>query len=143
MDVMAQIKEALRLLNSIDEYGSTLVSRLSDLDSKEQDILHYIENNRLNPLWCYNILKKIKNIRMERRKVKNDMELMSKYNDLKNRLSSKDNREFILSQLHIKEKQLNTVYKNRKYSEEDIRDILKGIDVDDRTEQEIQDKKAS
>ena len=143
MDVMAQIKEALRLLNSIDEYGSTLVSRLSDLDSKEQDILHYIENNRLNPLWCYNILKKIKNIRMERRKVKNDIELMSKYNDLKNRLSSKDNREFILSQLHIKEKQLNTVYKNRKYSEEDIRDILKGIDVDDRTEQEIQDKKAS
>lgn len=140
MDVMAQIKEALRLLNSIDEYGSTLVSRLSDLDSKEQDILHYIENNRLNPLWCYNILKKIKNIRMERRKVKNDMELMSKYNDLKNRLSSKDNREFILSQLHIKEKQLNTMYKNRKYSEEDIRDILKGIDVDDRAKQEVQDK---
>lgn len=139
MDVMAKINEAIRLLNAIDEYGSTLVARLSDLDSKEQDLLHYIENNRINPLWCYNILKKIKNIRVERRKVKNDMELMSKYNDLKNRLASKDNREFILTQLHIKEKQLNTTYKNRKYDEDDIRDILKGIDVDDRDKQEVQD----
>lgn len=141
MDIMAKINEAIRLLNSIDEYGSTLVSKLSDLDSKEQDILHYIENNKISVLWCYNVIRKLKDIRIERRKVKNDMELMSKYNDLKNRLSSKDNREFILSQLHVREKQLNTTYKNRKYSEEDIRDILKGIDVDDRTKQEIHDKK--
>ena len=141
MDVMAKINEAIKLLNSIDEYGSTLVSKLSDLDSKEQDILHYIENNRISVLWCYNIVKKLKDIRIERRKVKNDMELMSKYNDLKNRLSSKDNREFILSQLHVKEKQLNTTYKNRKYSEEDIRNILKGIDTDDRGESKVQNKK--
>ena len=138
---MAKINEAIKLLNSIDEYGSTLVSKLSDLDSKEQDILHYIENNRISVLWCYNIVKKLKDIRIERRKVKNDMELMSKYNDLKNRLSSKDNREFILSQLHVKEKQLNTTYKNRKYSEEDIRNILKGIDTDDRGESKVQNKK--
>ena len=143
MDVMAKINEAIRLLNSIDEYGSTLVSKLSDLDSKEQDILHYIENNKISVLWCYNVIRKLKDIRIERRKVKNDMELMSKYNDLKNRLSSKDNREFILSQLHVKEKQLNTTYKNRKYSEEDIRNILKGIDTDDRNKPEVQNKKGS
>ena len=140
---MAKINEAIRLLNSIDEYGSTLVSKLSDLDSKEQDILHYIENNKISVLWCYNVIRKLKDIRIERRKVKNDMELMSKYNDLKNRLSSKDNREFILSQLHVKEKQLNTTYKNRKYSEEDIRNILKGIDTDDRNKPEVQNKKGS
>lgn len=143
MDVMAKINEAIRLLNSIDEYGSTLVSKLSDLDSKEQDILHYIENNKISVLWCYNVIRKLKDIRIERRKVKNDMELMSKYNDLKNRLSSKDNREFILSQLHVREKQLNTTYKNRKYSEEDIRNILKGIDTDDRNKPEVQNKKGS
>jgi hypothetical protein len=143
MDVMAKINEAIKLLNSIDEYGSTLVSKLSDLDSKEQDILHYIENNKISVLWCYNVIRKLKDIRIERRKVKNDMELMSKYNDLKNRLSSKDNREFILSQLHVKEKQLNTTYKNRKYSEDDIRNILKGIDTDDRNKPEVQNKKGS
>ena len=62
MDIMAKINEAIRLLNSIDEYGSTLVSKLSDLDSKEQDILHYIENNKISVLWCYNVIRKLKDI---------------------------------------------------------------------------------
>lgn len=130
MELMAKITEVVDLLNAIDNYGGTLVNKLSVLDSKEQDLLHHIENNKINPLWCYFMVKKIKDIRVERRKVKNDMELMSKYNELKNRLASVDSRQFILSQLHIKEKQLQTTYKNRKYSEEDIQKILRGIDLD-------------
>lgn len=143
MDVMAKITEAVALLNSIDEYGATLVNKLSELDSKEQDILHYIENKPISILWCYNVIRKIKDIRIERRTVKNDMELMSKYNEIKSKMTSKENRQFILAELHKREKTLNTTYKNRQYSEDDIRKILKGISTDDRDKQEIQDKKAS
>lgn len=132
MDVMAKIKEALDILNVIDEYGNSLNGKLSDLNQQQQDILHYIENNKISMLWCYNIVKKIKDIRVERRKIKNDIELITKYNELKNRLSSKDSRAFILTELHKKDKSLQTIYKNRKYSEEDIRDILKGIVKDDK-----------
>ena len=132
MDVMAKIKEALDVLNVIDEYGNSLQHRLNEVNQQQQDILHYIESNKISMLWCYNIVMKIKNIRVERRKIKNDIELITKYNELKNRLSSKDSRAFILTELHKKEKNLQTVYKNRQYTEEDIRDILKGIVKDDK-----------
>lgn len=126
MDVMAKITETVTLLNSIDEYGSTLINKLSELDSKEQDILHHIENKPISILWCYNVVRKIKDLRIERRKVKNDMELMSKYNEIKSKMTSKENRQFILAELHKKEKVLNSEYKNRQYTEEDMQNILKG-----------------
>ena len=132
MDVMAKIKEALDILDVIDEYGNSLQQRLNELNHKQQDILHYIESNKINMLTCYNIVKKIKDIRVERRKTKNDIELITKYNELKNRLASKDSRQFIITELHKKDKALQTVYKNREYSEEDIKDILKGIVKDDK-----------
>ena len=123
---MTKITESIELLDAIDEYGGTLVSRLSVLDCKEQDLLHYIEDNKINVLWCYNIVKQLKNIREERRKVKHDMELISRFNDVKNKIISTDNRQFIMTELHKKEKQLNTTYRNRQYSEEDIQKILRG-----------------
>ena len=147
MDIMAKAKEAIDILDQIDAYGHTLMPKLSELDCKEQDILHYIEDNKVNMLYCYNIVKKIKDIRVERRKVKNDIELMEKWHTLKSRLSSNENnRQFIMTELHKKEKQLQTTYKNRQYSEEDIRNILKGVTkekTNDTGEQKVQDKKAS
>lgn len=127
MDIMAKLTDAIDILNAIDEYDAALSYKLSELDCKEQDLLHHIEDNKINILWCYNIVKKIKEIRIERRKVKNDMELMSRYNEIKSKMTSKENRQFILVELHKKEKQLQTTYKNRQYSEDDIKAILMGI----------------
>lgn len=147
MDIMEKVTEALDILDQIDEYGHTLMPKLSELDCKQQDILHYIEDNRVNMLYCYNIVKKIKDIRVERRKIKHDIELMDKWHTLKSRLSSNSNtRQFILAELHKKEKSLQTVYKNRQYSEEDIRNILKGVTkekTNDTGEQKVQDKKGN
>lgn len=123
---MNKITDAVTVLNEIDDYNGTLVNRLSILDSKEQDLLHYIENNKINILWCYRMIKEIKTIREERRKVKNDMEMLYRYNEIKTKLMSKENRQFILAELHKKEKQLDTTYKNRQYTEEEMQDLLKG-----------------
>lgn len=127
MDVINKITEAVDLLNEVDDYGSTLVSKLSELDSKEQDLLHYIENNKISILWCYRMIKQIKTLREERRKVKNDMELVYKFNEVKTKMiSGKENRQFMMVDLRKKEKQLQTTYKNRQYSEEDIQKIIGG-----------------
>lgn len=126
MDVMSKLTEAIDILNEVDEYGNSLTNRLSALDMKQQDLLHYIENNKISILWCYRMIKEIKSIRMERRKVKNDIELLTRFNDLKNRLSSTENRRMIVAELHKKMKQLNTTYKNRQYTEEDLENMLKG-----------------
>ena len=127
MDIIDNVVEVIAILNGIDEYGGTLVNKLSELDSKEQDLLHYIENNKINIFWCYRMIKEIKNVREERRKVKNDMELFSKFTDVKNKLiSGKENRNMMLADLYKKEKQLQTVYKNRQYTDEEMGRIIKG-----------------
>ena len=134
MEIIEEVTEAIDILNKVDEYGSNLVERLSILDSKEQDLLHYIENNKIGIFWCYRMIKEIKSVREERRKVKNDMELMTRFNEVKSKISSKENRQFILTELHKREKQLQTVYKNRQYTEEDMERILKGGKVEDGNE---------
>ena len=124
MKVIDSIQACVKILNDLDEYNSTLPAQLSSLDCKQQDLLHYIEKNKINVLWCYKMVKELKVIREKRRKVKNDMELLSKFNELKNKMLSKDHREFLLSELENKKNQLDSEYKNREYSDEDIQNIL-------------------
>lgn len=124
MDIIENITKASELLNEVEDYGNTLAERLSILDSKEQDLLHFIENNNLSILWSYKMLKEIKGIRLERRKVKNDMELLYKFNEIKSKLTSKNNRDFILADLNKRAKQLNIPYKNRQYTDEEMSKII-------------------
>lgn len=126
MDVVEKVKEVIAKLDEIDNYADSLADQLSNYDSKEQDLLHYIEENKINVLWCYRFLKEIKSIRQERRKIKNDMELLYKYNEQKTKLASKDYRQFLLSEMCKREKSLNQPYKNRIYTEEEIQKVLKG-----------------
>ena len=126
MDIIENVRKATELLNEVEEYGATLFDKLSVLDSKEQDLLHYIENNRINVLWCFKMVREIKNIRLERRKVKNDMELIYKFNESKNKLASKENRPFIITELNKRAKLFDAPYKNRQYTDEELRNILGG-----------------
>ena len=97
------------------------------VDSKLQDLLHYIENNKINVLWCYRMIKEIKVLREERRKIKNDMELLSKYSEQKNKIISKENRQFLMTEIYKKEKLLGKNYTNKQYTEEEMQKILKGV----------------
>lgn len=127
MDIIEEITEIIEKLNIVDGYCNNLNNELNVLDEKTQDLLHYIENNKISAFSCYRIIKELKEIRQRRRKVKQDIELSKKYQEHKNRLASFDHRQFLLTELHKKEKQLQTEYKNRVYTEEDIQKILKGV----------------
>lgn len=127
MNVTEEIKEVVERLDRIDEYNNSLTDNLSELDCKQQDLLHYIENNKINVLWCYRMIKEIKQIREKRRKVKNDMELLSKYNEQKNKMISKENRQFLLAEIYKKEKMLSKNYTNKQYTEEEMQKIIKGV----------------
>lgn len=127
MNVAEEIKDVVERLDRIDEYNNSLTDNLSELDCKQQDLLHYIENNKINVLWCYRMIKEIKQIRQKRRKVKNDMELLSKYNEHKNKMISKENRQFLLAEVYKKEKMLSKNYTNKQYTDEEMQKIIKGV----------------
>ena len=128
MDIKREIAEVIDKLNKIDEYDIMLPQLLSEYDEREQDLLHYLEKNKINVLWCYKYVKELKLIREKRRNVKNDMERLNKFKEHKSKLVSiKENRQLILAELNKRENQLNCPYKNRRYSEEDLQKILRGV----------------
>ena len=128
MDVLKQITEIVDKLNELDKYDSGLSQLLSECDEKEQDLLHYVENNKINVLWCYKYVKELKNVRERRRNIKNDIERITKFKENKTKLASTiDNRQLLLAELNKREKQLNCPYKNRRYAEEELQKILKGV----------------
>lgn len=128
MDVVEQIEKVVKELDELDKYTSCLNQQLSIVDGKLQDVVHYIECNKINVLTCYNLVKKIKTLRVERRKIKEDMELSKRYDELKHKLATNmNNRKIILGELRGKKKQLNTEYKPRQYNEQDMEKILKGV----------------
>ena len=127
MDVIQEITDIVDKLNKIDEYDSTLVDELSKLDQKQQDLLHYIEFNKVNILWCYRMIKEIKAVREQRRKVKNDIDLCGEFSKHKNKMISKENRQFLIAELHKKIKNNSVPYKNRQYTEEEMQKVLKGM----------------
>lgn len=128
MDVLREITEIVEKLNEIDNYDSSLSQLLSECNEKEQDLLHYIENNKINMLWCYKYVRELKNVREKRRNIKNDIERIMKFKEQKTKLASTiDNRQLMLAELNKREKQLNCPYKNRRYTEEELQKILKGV----------------
>lgn len=128
MDVLKTITEIVNKLNEIDNYDTGLSQLLSECDEKQQDLLHYIENNKINMLWCYKYVRELKNVREKRRNIKNDMERIMKFKEQKTKLASTtDNRQLMLAELNKREKQLNCPYKNRRYTEEELQKILKGV----------------
>ena len=96
MEVLKEIQDVINKLNEIDKYSDNLSKELSILDTKQQDLLHYIEFNKIDIFWCYRMIKEIKSVREKRRKVKNDMEILFEYNKKKNKLTMEKHRQFLL-----------------------------------------------
>lgn len=124
MDVLEKLTDSIKILNEVDEYKDSLVDRLSEQDKKLSDLLHYIENNKLSTAQCYRIVKEIKKQREIRRKIKNDMNILSTYDKHINKLLNTNNRSMLLAELYKVDKRLQAEYKNRLYTEEEINEIL-------------------
>lgn len=125
MNIVEEVKEVISKLNAIDSYNSSLSQQLSVIDKKQQDILHLIEKQKISAFEAYRIIKELRQVRIERRKIKNDMELLRVYDENKNKLSSNENRQFLLHEVCKKEKNLNTEYKYQEYTKEELESIIK------------------
>ena len=125
MNIVEEVKEIISKLNAIDSYNSSLSQQLSIIDKKQQDILHLIESQKISAFEAYRIIKELRQVRFERRKIKNDMELLRVYDENKNKLSSNENRQFLLHEVCKKEKNLNTEYKYQQYTKEELESIIK------------------
>ena len=136
MNIIEDVKYICNKLDNIQSSIDELSNKLSTLELQEQDLLHLIENSTLKTNQCYRVIKEIRKCRLERRKVKNDMELARTYQTLQYKVMSAEfrgllrgefsteNRKFLLTELNKTNSRLNQPYKNRIYTEEEIKEML-------------------
>ena len=125
MDLFKQFEKALAILNTIEDEEEKLYIKQSEYDNKIQWWLHYLENNKINTKQSYRITRELKQLRQERRNVKDNIDLLRSFHDAEDKLKGKDNRCMLLGQLRkLKNRQENWIYTNDCYTEKEIDKIL-------------------
>lgn len=107
--------------NEIYEY----VNKLNDVNDAIFDIMHYIENHELSRSGKIAIMDELQDLRRHRRDIKQMWEIYNTYGTNRNKLTQKENREFLIHALKQKDKELNTEYRYRHYTEDEINELNK------------------
>ena len=118
MEIINKLEEITGELDLLQDYTDNLVNELSSADSKICDLHHFIEHNKINSKNAYRICKEMQKILLERRKIKNDMEISRVMNINFNKIISKDHRKFLLTEIKKANGKLNKPYNNRVYGED-------------------------
>jgi len=136
-EILEKINQTIELLNDIDDYDNGLGERLSNADSKLSDIYHLIEQNKLKTNECYRVMQELRKVLLERRKVKDDISLISVFKTQKEKLLNDKNRTFLKQAIYKRNKELqDSVYKNRIYTDEEISELLESKTKEDTNERE-------
>lgn len=115
MEVLEKITQAIKLLQEIEKYKEELPALQQEVDYRLSDLLHKIENDSLNAPQSCKIVKEIKKQRLIRRDYQNDYEILRTYTNNVNKL---------MSELKKTNNRLNQPYKNRVYTDEDMKELL-------------------
>lgn len=126
VNVLSELKEVITSLDKVDSYFDSMSESMQNVDYKICDLMHLIEDGSLKTNECYRIVRELKKLRQERRRLKNDYQMILTYKNNHSRLNNENNRKLLLGELHKTEKQLGKNYKNRVYTEEEIKNILGG-----------------
>lgn len=125
INVKEKVQEVCKLLDEMDSYIETLQDSLNNVNYRICDLEHLIEYNKLKTNQCYRVIQELHRLRLERRRIKNDIELTNAYKQFQNRLIETNNRSILLNVLGKTEKSLLTSkYNNRVYTEEEIQKLI-------------------
>lgn len=127
VDIVANITEACRLLDEVEEFVKDLDDRHSMCDLRLSDMYHLIENNEVTE-WSKgelrNVVEEIKAICEIRRRVKVDIGLRKIYQDNIAKLNKAENRAILLEKLNHGARSYNTDYSYRVYKEEELNKLV-------------------
>lgn len=122
--VFEKIKSAVSILNEIDEMINTQSLQLQEVDYAIQDWLHYIENNEIDDKQAIKIIKELQKLRKTRRCLHNEYEIEKTFKDNASKVMGNNTRPMLLAEIGKTVKQINSTYKNRVLTDEQINELL-------------------
>ena len=124
VEIVELVKQGIEILDKIDEMIKTQSIELQKIDYELSDLYHLIENNELSDEASINIVRRIHDLRKERRALNNEYEIENTYQTHKSKLAGNGTRQFLATEILKTVKQLGKKYTNRVLTEEDIKDIM-------------------
>lgn len=121
------ICDAINIIDEIDDLIATQSITNQKIDQEIQDWLHYIENNELTDSESIIVIKKLKELRIERRSLRNEYEIEKVYKDNSSKMMGNNTRSLLKAEIHKIIKQLDSEYKNRVLTDEQIKQVLEPI----------------
>ena len=76
-EIKQKINDLSNTIQTLLSEKDNLVNSLSEVNGKEQDILHYIEFNKFNAAEGYKLSKRLQDIRKKRRIIKNKIDIIN------------------------------------------------------------------
>ena len=122
------LKYMLNFFQDIDKRLQELSSKQSEWDKKQDEILHYIENHKMDAIKSCKAVKLLQHVRDERRLVKDEIDAIHSLKDTfvdkyKNKLIEKDLIQALKNLRELEERKNNPKYTYQYLTEElEIRD---------------------
>ena len=125
LELKEDISNLISNIKNIEEEYTKVLDKYAEDESvaakKQEDILHYLEFNNLNTVAAYRLVKELQEVRKERRKAKDNIDLLNRIS-LRLKFNNKD--KSINKILESKEQQIrDRIYKMKYYSEKEIKNI--------------------
>lgn len=127
VEIVELVKQGIEILDKIDEMIKTQSIELQKIDYELSDLYHLIENNELSDEASVNVIKRIHDLRKERRALNNEYEIESTYQTHKSKLAGNGTRQFLATEILKTVKQLGKKYTNRVLTEEDIKSLTEPV----------------
>lgn len=122
--IYEKISQVIILLDEIDDMIKNQPIELQKIDLEISDWLHYIENNDIDERTSIKILNKLKELRQIRRTLHKEYEIENTYKNHSSKMMGNNTRQLLLSEINKTIKQLDSEYKNRILTDDDIKNIL-------------------
>ena len=118
-----KITQAVKILDEIDEMISTQGQELQKIDLELSDLYHFIENNNVTDNTSVKLIERIKELRLKRRCLQREYEIENAYKNNSSKMMGNGTRSFLLNTIKQTVKNLNSEYKNRVLTDEDIEQL--------------------
>lgn len=123
--LLEKIYETIDFLNEVDDLEKNSREKISESDNRIQDLMHYLENNKLKNYEYIRFAVELKRVRDERRENKNELALINEFKKNMLQLQSEKGREALKNIIKRQEKLNNGKYHNRIYKQEELDFLIK------------------
>lgn len=130
VETLSNYIDLLLSLNDVEDRLSTARDRQSEVELRISDILHFLEelplytDNELTPNQCQLLVHMLQEFRQVRRSYKKEQYLNDTLESHRAKIAYGTQRQMLITELKKREKELDTLYKPRKLTYEEIWDMI-------------------